>query len=445
MKLGEATKQLKAFVRDIHSKQDQDDKLPKDIFPFFFSREELGTLILWGDDATRYRQCIDAFESTLSKTSVISRKAIESSIQLGILKALDINEKFSSVDFEERLTNAMGEVKKSVSKTPTKWEIVLEISGLCPDGVPLRVGKVDFIVVDEERISDWKGIYKDQFSLESGGKHKKVEAYCSSFDRTIQNKLQGRVCACLEVDAVDSEGARDWAINHLRLTLDAINLFSNVFNSPGTCIGLPGERYPGVSTVSLKFSKDTGGVAYGMNNVGQLVDFSLREAGAKKATDLGFDRIGKLLEKEPRSDLDERLLAGIRWAGRGMIEPRAEEAFLWTTIALETLLLHKDERGSHGFRLGIKCAHLTATTKRARSLVSQKVRKLYNLRNAIVHSGKVEVSDSELHLMRSYCSGVILRLLTTEPFTEMNSEQELEDWFEEQMLGGSEQIDGNGT
>lgn len=60
---------------------------------------------------------------------------------------------------------------------------------------------------------------------------------------------------------------------------------------------------------------------------------------------------------------------------------------------------------------------------------------LYGLRSRIVHSGKTVVSGTDLALLRGYCRLAIFRMLNDPTFREITSNDDIEEWFEQQILG----------
>jgi hypothetical protein len=61
----------------------------------------------------------------------------------------------------------------------------------------------------------------------------------------------------------------------------------------------------------------------------------------------------------------------------------------------------------------------------------------YNQRSRIVHGGNAEaITDTAMKEITRVTRLVLERLLTAAPFRRMSTEQELEHWFEQQLLAG---------
>jgi len=123
---------------------------------------------------------------------------------------------------------------------------------------------------------------------------------------------------------------------------------------------------------------------------GPLRQIPLNQVSRRK----GFSRISELLSKESPTDLEDRILASVQWAGRAQVEPRREEAFLLYAIALESLLLGKDVKSEIAYRLAVRCAHIGGgPALEDKKRVVDQIQSLYDLRSKIVHSGNFLVSD----------------------------------------------------
>ena len=138
----------------------------------------------------------------------------------------------------------------------------------------------------------------------------------------------------------------------------------------------------------------------------------------------------------PASSLDEKILSSLQWAGRASIESRREEAFVLFCISLEALLLtNKTTELRQAFAL--RGAHLVARDAAYREEAFKDMKDLYDMRSSIVHSGRTRVVAAELSKIRWYAKTAVLRMLVSEPFSKMRTEQDLEKWFQTQLLAGT--------
>jgi len=167
--------------------------------------------------------------------------------------------------------------------------------------------------------------------------------------------------------------------------------------------------------------------------VGPGVPIAIGQMGKRK----GFLRVSEMLGAESPTDLEQRILASLQWAGRAQIEARREEAFLLYAIALESLLLARDTKTEISQRLAIRCAQLGGgPTLNDKKLVVEQILSLYQIRSDIVHSGNFLVREDKLGLIRTYAVLTLFLILDSEPFCLMREVWELESWFQIQLLSG---------
>jgi hypothetical protein len=87
--------------------------------------------------------------------------------------------------------------------------------------------------------------------------------------------------------------------------------------------------------------------------------------------------------------------------------------------------------------LATRCAHLGGgPSLEEKKLVVEKIRSLYGIRSKIVHSGNFQVNEAELSLIREYAVLSLFIVIDMEPFRSMNGIDDIERWFEAQLLTG---------
>jgi hypothetical protein len=145
--------------------------------------------------------------------------------------------------------------------------------------------------------------------------------------------------------------------------------------------------------------------------------------------------VSAILANPNPSSLDDRILSSLQWAGRATIEGRKEEAFLLFCISLEALLLgNRNTEISQTFAL--RGAHLFGQDTAHRKDIFKKLKCLYGIRSSIVHSGHTQVTQADLSKIRSLAKNAVWLMLVREPFSQMKTEEKLEEWFQTQLLAG---------
>lgn len=139
-------------------------------------------------------------------------------------------------------------------------------------------------------------------------------------------------------------------------------------------------------------------------------------------------------QRDDRSDFQEVLLAAVEWAGRATTARGREEGFLLFAIALESLFLADGDPRELGYRLALRLACFMEESRAERARLVREVRRLYEIRSTIVHSGSYDASDEEFHSMRHLAKRAILRALVTRALVCCDSRKAAGEWFELMIL-----------
>jgi hypothetical protein len=393
-----------------------------------FSHRDEGGLILSGEEAQQYRICLQQLIEVAASDERISPKAVEQLFQKAILTSLDISKRRSDLSFEERVDNAIRDLKMQLKRDPVEYQVFYPILGLSEEGLPIRVGKVDICVFGDEQYSMFREIIQAARINDEERQH-----WIEDLDEA-SGGLFGKPIGVVGVLALDEEAAYSLALKELRLTLDVINFYSDLIPYSDGLAFLPGDIEPLRVVDLILRPDDKPGYHIQGKSVGPLSPLSIQQLlKSDKDHSLGFEAISDKLARE-RGKLDDRLLAAVQWSGRATVEKRAEEAFLLYAIALESIILPTGDPRELTYRLSKYVAHLLGKNASSRKNISKRVGELYGVRSRIVHSGKYQVTHADLAQVRSIAKSCMLRLLTEEPFVNMKNPDELVDWFEQQIL-----------
>jgi Apea-like HEPN len=435
---------LTAVMDHIHATMDQSDDLAGWIGRggrLFFDAE-LGGLELSREDNVRYQEALEAIWRLVQRHGHISRSAIEGRVQRAILLATD-PARTSKDEYSVRRDRAVAEVGLILHAPPVVWEVVFTVHGIGA-GLPLTVAGIEFALVDEQTLARWQARV-GAVVLASPAGQSTNEASLKFVAEHLKNDFGGRVVALVSVDAVDQGAAQQRASRKLRLTLDVLNFYADIFHNPGlhTRAFLPGEVGQVIEPILLM---QAGQKSFALHSEvrGPIEPLSLANLVGEHAQKLGVPRILALLDRPRRNEIEEQLVAAFQWAGRATVEPRSELAFMLYVIALDTLLSGgKGESGAAAFRLRLRCAHLLGGTITQRQEILKNISELYAARSKLVHSGFATLTPAEQGLARNYAKGAIIRFLTEEPFASFTSRAQCDSWFDSQLLGSG--ADGAGS
>ena len=115
-KLVSALNKVSKFVKSLNCVNENSSEIEYDLF---FSMAGEGTLMLNGNEAIDYRDCLNELIAAVG-SEIISPNAIEKLYQRTILIALDIEEKRQDIPFERRIQTAIEELQTSLSEVPSK-------------------------------------------------------------------------------------------------------------------------------------------------------------------------------------------------------------------------------------------------------------------------------------------------------------------------------------
>jgi len=445
MELSNALQKVSVFTSKLHVHLN-DKSEPEAAFEkvirggYLISSDNFGGVLMAETEANEYRLLVNdvclsvARHFGKAKTADelhISNAAIESAIQSTVLKALDVR-KYSTEQFEERLRTCLDELKAAVLTKPEPWLVRMEVRGLAAERLPYRFGEIEFYVAGSLREDDRTNSEGENPS-EPPEKTKESAASARKFGNLFEPK-KGAIYATVPVKASDMDAAKVLAERKLRVTLDALNFFGDFFEVLETKVSLPGDATVAevktfVWPVARPEEKHTS-----VGHTKQFLHFSFAAIGASSAKESGFDRVSSMLANSSASSLDERILSSLQWAGRASTESRREEAFLLFCISLEALLLgNRATEKTQAFAL--RGAHLQDAANREETF--SKLKYLYGIRSSIVHSGRTSVIDADLSRIRWLAKTAVLKMLVREPFSKMKTEDELENWFQTQLLAGT--------
>lgn len=400
-----------------------------------FSRSELGTLIIWDEEVSQYRDCIQLFvEAVNDKHHVLSENAIEEALQDAVLKSLNINEHFPNTSFNSRLNDSLQELEARLIATPTEWNVFLQVLGVKLKTSCFSFGNFRFLPSDKStRAFLWQlGAEIIQNSSDTAEAKKTFKKHLR---REIKRDLFEGVVAWIRVNALDDKAARSNAIEELGLTLDVLNLFTLVVHPRGMEVRayLPGQAHYHATTLSIAYQK---GVKYNAESGlrGPIDLFSLVHLNNNPVARRSLCKLSRILKQKGPDDFPKRLLASIRFAGRATVNRVREESFLQHAIAMESLLADKEGAGEITFKLAARCAHLIGKDKQERSDIFKEIKKLYKVRSKIVHRGSTDLSDIQLSQLQNYVRRVLFEILAKDTFDHILKEEQFLEWFDEKLF-----------
>lgn len=427
--LNAALKVVSAFIESLMSSEMPSSEDRR--FDLYFWHAGEGTLFLSAEEAQQYRACLRALLEVVSSTEKISPRAAEGVFQNAIFGALDIR-KQRTPEFKARLDQALQELRQRLTAAPQTFRVYHRVNGLAPEGLPSTVGNVEFVVFDDRQLEQFRSaLAKHRVSEEQ------LELRRQLVEELRQEKdLAGCVVAAVKVPAIEGGAAQSLSTRELWLAIDVINFYSDLIPYNHGHLSLPGEADGANVLIPQLVVEGTqlGSVSVNRTRRGRLGELSLRQLWELDSRrNLGFSRVANLLGGQ-RNRLEEKIIASIQWAGRATQEIRREESFLLYAIALESIVLSDNDPIELTYRLRVRVAHLLGDDVESRRDLLTKLGDLYKIRSMIVHSGRYQVTDADLSLLRGITKAALIRICTGSEFLSMSSPEELAEWFQDRIL-----------
>jgi hypothetical protein len=363
-----------------------------------------GNLVLREEAALEYLEMLDKVAEIVTPDGSWSRASLDDLLAESVFHVAGAQAEARAEEIRAQADRVVGLLKTP----PGKWHVDMAVAGLSLDCTGQTFGKLQFL----------------RDTVRNRAEH------------SDENSDAGRVTsvfvrAC--VQAIDMESARHTALALADQHLAVLNaLFSDW--QPSRIHLYRGQPEPFIRkniTRAAKVGGDNPLTQFGSKITGTILSRD-EWGGFLKAR--GGAAVSQLLVQN--HTFANRIIAGYVTAGTACVEPKPELAFLLFAIALESVVLGKQVKTEITYQLGARVAHLLAQTLDARRSIVEQVNDLYRLRSAIVHSGKNDVSETDLYTIRAVCLSSLQTLITSSNFTEMNSVEELDRWFDDRMLGG---------
>jgi len=263
----------------------------------------------------------------------------------------------------------------------------------------LQIGHVTFRMFKEPNIND-----------ESGKK-------CSKFVKEkVLPKFRNQIVAEVNVKSIDVTKANLMGKQHVYEALDVIRFFAIIGVVPQSYwsknyFDVQGKLHKGILMTLLDIPTGNEILNAEASTTGYLLPFEITLEFVEHMNKCGIYIINELLCMNVinRNDFENRIISAIRFAGSSYMYAEEAESFLKCMISLESLLLSDKESKSEN--LAERVALIIANNLKDRSDVYDIMRKLYNIRNKIVHEGFVDVDRSDVVQLQYYTFLCIMNIL----------------------------------
>ena len=414
---------VRQYLEEFLSTLNRSGEIDPSEVPVWWARPET-TIRLSAEEAIQHRRILKETQQKFAPLDDLSEKALDSALKDAIFTVVGTAEP-DEQEAAARVNRAVANLRAFLEAEPQAYECWIEIEGVNADTLPSGFGRTTFCVLEPLHISLLKDIVRTKHTIQIDEKLQDIRARQSE-------DLQGRTVAIQCVKARDSAAALTLAVRELQQTLDCLNFVAKMIpynrahlriargssvsqSSARPAIAMDGSyRIAPKSRIPWTFSfKD-------MSNVSEPVASLVR-------------RIDELLGQDERSPVDELLVRAVVWSGKAAGSESIEDKFLYSVIALESILL-PDGSGELNFRLSQLVARILSDDVGSRLKVAQDVKRLYRLRSKLVHDGNFEVTEDDQNMAVTISIETIARLLMDDTVRHLRNRKELQDHFDILML-----------
>ncbi len=376
---------------------------------------EKGRTILFGPDGIiAFSRILTLLNDDLVISSKFSRKELEKPIRSGMIDLFNVE----SSEIETRVTTYTDQmVQRLESASPTSWEIYLPVENLAVSQ-EFIIGRVSIKMFDDETRGLILGRLVKPLQQRPNLLEARVETEKLFHDQLAKN-YAGRAVIRVETTAVDNVRAKESAIELAETALNVLRFYSrgairHDARAYRMQIGLKGTIYRDqLWTVAL--ARETPGHSMHFDNTGYLHRLELGQKEFSQMESGSFRTLHEILMKEPaqRTAFERLVINSINLFGSAMNNPDTVAAFVYTVVALESILLKKGEPMKT--LLAERIALLLGRDFNERMFYFEQASRLYQTRSDIVHRGFVDVTEGDFFLLSMIAYRVLVRLIVDSP------------------------------
>lgn len=142
----------------------------------------------------------------------------------------------------------------------------------------------------------------------------------------------------------------------------------------------------------------------------------------------GYNKVWDMVSSENLNKFQKRILLAVEWLGQSIGDSSPQSSFLKAAISLEILFTYNEKiiiTPSILNQLSESVALIVGVNVEGKLELESRVKKLYSLRSAIVHSGKLNIQEAHRNELLQIARTVIRVLLTEGSYDNINSIEEL--------------------
>ncbi|OKH44845.1 hypothetical protein NIES30_21700 [Phormidium tenue NIES-30] len=380
--------------------------------------------------------------STLNEETQVEYQNILSSLEQeweDKLSRYEVVKKLNTL-LEVGLSGNAGDVEEALSKEDQKYQnynikqtVYLPVKGMQffdeQREKSLEIGKVVFLAITSNRLAE---IFDKKKTIIESTRHSEIEKVqlIEASRKYLTDNFAGKACSLCEIVA-EPRKAEEIAVIETSKALEVLRYAIPAFPS----------LHIGKLKVELGISGDTRGgkrIALLMSSSGSrsnwersTTDFEITSKTKEELRRVGVFELSSILLKSDakRTPFEKTILRFLHWISESHIQTDLENQLLLLVIALETLL------GSGKQAIDFGAAMILEETKSHRKELKEKIGRICDIRNDIVHGSKsINIGEMDVLVLREVTMRLMIKVLDLSKNNQFNTSQDLKNFVEEKQL-----------
>lgn len=288
-------------------------------------------------------------------------------------------------------------------------EFVTPIQGLKLEVEEFRLGGATFRPADQSQIDQLKE--RAEQTIETLKHSDEDKAYWREhYQKVIKERLGAFDALAFSETVAEVNQARINALQNIDMALNVLRFLTPYTQELPEYVGLglPGQ-FASVAYSSIVFSND-GSFNTDFPLAGRYLPFKV-DHQFLQCHGSALESLSEIIVSPSRSEIEERLLVAIQWAGRAHSDSQSQQQLLSLITALECLLNPTDGRP---FRIGLSESAVFLVGSEdleGRIKLFHFLSSMYEARSKISHGGSAKVTNSDVITLQRVVGAVIMRVV----------------------------------
>lgn len=317
-------------------------------------------------------------------------------------------------DIEVRSEQALSELLGRLNRTPPNWTVIIPVSNLQIRVNKLSLGTVSFRMFTEKSIESYAVIIR-QILSRLARSAEDVERETDSDREWLRKSFLNEAYAEVSVQALDRAKAREIAIGKVMLAINVLRLYAcgliyPDFRDARPYLNIKGMSYQNEIPI-FSLQEQTPTLASYLRRTGYWFEMEIGDQQFRMMANDGFNALSDILMKDQNdwTPFESSIISAVSLFGIGTNDENDVNTFINLVTALESMLL--TDREPKKVILSERVAFVLGEDYRDRLTMFNTMKDLYQKRSDIVHSGRFDVTRSELYLLAKITYRCIVRML----------------------------------